>query len=125
MPDFVILGRVGAHVLDQLELVLALAERPGSGVGAGAWLRTVEVAIPFASFDGADVSPTTVLVGETPLPLEEARTELLALQQQVRVRAADLDSAPETTRGTLVLRVALPRPADETQAPSDDSNPNT
>ncbi|MCA9712117.1 MAG: hypothetical protein KDK70_40145 [Myxococcales bacterium] len=124
MSHFVTLGRVGAHVLDQLELVLALAEDPGSGVGRGVWLRTVEVAIPFASSDGSDVSPATVVVGETPITIPAARELLLALDRRVLVSAADVEAAPDAARGTLTLRVSLSCPASP-EAPSNDSNPST
>jgi hypothetical protein len=111
MTDSVILGRVGAHVLDQLEQVLLRIERPGTDVGPGVWPRTVEVAIPFASSDGTDVSPTAIVVGETPIPLAQARELLLPLERLVLVAAADLEHARAASRGLLVLRVLLPQPA--------------
>ena len=122
MSQAVILGRVGAHVLDQLELVLAAASSPGTGVEAGVWLRAVEVAIPFASSDGSDVSPTTVVVGETPLPLSVAREQLLALEQLVLVNASELQPVSPSARGQLVLRVQLPKPS-ALSTPSNDHNP--
>lgn len=111
MSNSVILGRVGAHVLEQLEQVLVPLEAPGVGVAARVWLRTVEVAIPFATSDGTSVSPSTIVVGETPIPLAKARELLLPLEQRVLVRLADLDHSPQNTRGLLVLRVTLPQPA--------------
>jgi hypothetical protein len=111
MSHSVILGRVGAHVLDQLEQVLALVESPGAGVWPRVWLRTVEVAIPFATSDGTGASLTAIVVGETPLPLTVARELLLPLEQHVLVSAAELDHAPQASRGLLVLRVLLPQPA--------------
>ncbi|MCA9651048.1 MAG: hypothetical protein H6712_22115 [Myxococcales bacterium] len=124
MSHFVILGRVGAHLIDELDKVLARAKSPGGGVGVGVWLRTVEVAIPFASSDGSDVSPTTIVVGETPLPLAVARELLLPLQQAVLVSAADVDAASPSSRGVLVMRVTLPRP-DSPDSPNEPFNPTT
>jgi len=111
MSNSVILGRVGAHVLDQLEQVLLRIEGPWTGVGPGVWLRTVEVAIPFASSDGTSVLPTAIVVGETPIPLVKARELLVPFEQRVLVRAADLEHSPQNSRGLLVLRVLLPQPA--------------
>ena len=124
MSHFVILGRVGAHLIDELDKVLARAKSPGGGVGVGVWLRTVEVAIPFASSDGSDVSPATIVVGETPLPLAVARELLLPLQQAVLVSAADVDAASPSSRGVLVMRVTLPRP-DSPDSPNEPFNPTT
>ncbi len=122
MNDSVILGRVGAHVLDQLEQVLLSPfEGPGAGVAPRVWLRTVEVAIPFATSDGADVSSTVTVVGETPIPLDRARELLLPLEQRVLVGADELLHAPPRTRGQLVLRVLLPQPT----APPSPSVPPT
>jgi len=121
MSSSVILGRVGAHVLDQIEQVLLRFDGPWTGVGPGVWLRTVEVAIPFASSDGTSVSPATVVVGETPLPLEKARELLVPLERRVLVRAADLEHSPQNSRGLLLLRVQLPQPA----APSSTLNDST
>jgi hypothetical protein len=113
MSNSVILGRVGAHVLDQLERALGPIEGPGASGWLGVWLRTVEVAIPFATSDGTSV------VGETPIFPANARELLLPLVQRVLVRAADLEHAPPASRGLLVLRVLLPQPAATTPTIND------
>jgi hypothetical protein len=119
MSNSVILGRVGAHVLDQLERALGPIEGPGASGWLGVWLRTVEVAIPFATSDGTSVSSSTIVVGETPIFPANARELLLPLVQRVLVRAADLEHAPPASRGLLVLRVLLPQPAATTPTIND------
>jgi len=118
MSDSVILGRVGAHVLEQLEQVLLRLEDPLAGVGSRVWLRAVEVAIPFATSDGTDASPAAIVVGEAPIPLAQARELLLPLEQRVLVDADELLHAPQGSRGQLVLRVLLPRPSPPTLDPT-------
>ncbi|MCX4244710.1 hypothetical protein [Paraliomyxa miuraensis] len=123
MSHPVILERVGSHVIDQLEQVVTLAQSPDSGIDVGVWLQSVEVAIPFATSDGSDVSPATIVVGETPLPPAAARELLQPLQQLVFVRVTDLQAAAPGARGVLVMRVTLPH-LEITNSPSDDPNPN-
>lgn len=118
MSDSVILGRVGAHVLEQLEQVLLQLEGSGVGVGPRVWLRTVEVAIPFATSDGTDASPAAIVVGEAPIPPAQARELLLPLEQRVLVDADELLHARQGSRGQLVLRVLLPQSVPPTIDPT-------
>jgi len=85
----------------------------------------VEVAIPFASSDGTDVSPATIVVGETPITLPAARELLAALEQPVLVSADDLQAAPHSARGTLKMRVSLSCPASPPTTSSTELNPST
>lgn len=102
------LKRIGAHALDEIERAIALAseeapEAPGGGPIVK--LRTAEIVIAFATADGSDASPPTIVVSEAPLPAATLRALLEPLEARVRVAMADVDSAPAESRGRLVLRV--------------------
>jgi len=104
------LKRIGGYALDELERAVALAsdeapEAPGGGPIVK--LRTAEIAIVFATADGSDASPATVVVSEAPLPAHTLRALLEPLEIRVLVALADIENAPPASLGRLVLHVTF------------------
>jgi hypothetical protein len=102
------LHRIGAYALDEIEKAVALAsaEAPeASGGGPIVKLRTAEITVVFATADGSDASPATIVVSEAPLPAATLRPLLEPLDYRVLVARADVESAPPASLGRLVLRV--------------------
>ncbi|MEZ4294584.1 MAG: hypothetical protein R3B70_06385 [Polyangiaceae bacterium] len=98
------LHRIGTHVLDQIALVRsAFAEAPDGGPPL--LLRNAEVSIAFATADALPIDPAEVVVGETPIPPEEAQRRLETLDRKVLVALTDVKKAPVDTRGRLILRI--------------------
>lgn len=100
------LKRIGAHVLSQLTRVReAFAEAPDGGPPL--LLRDAEISVAFATADGLPIQPADVIIGETPIPLDEAQRRLETLDRAVLVALADVTKANATARGRLILRVVF------------------
>jgi hypothetical protein len=104
------LKRVGVYALEELERAIARMSRglpAAPGGGAYARLREAEISIAFATADGSEVSPETVLVSELPVPTQQLRELLEPWTLPVHVALGQVSSAPRRSIGRLVLRVAL------------------
>lgn len=100
------LKRIGAYVLDQITRVReAFSEAPDGGPPL--LLRDAEISVVFATADGLPIQPPEVVVGETPIPLDEAQRRLDALDREVLVALTDVSKATAAARGTLILRVVF------------------
>lgn len=102
------LKRVGDYALEELERAMTIASEPmpdAFGGGLCARLRTAEITIAFATADGSDASPATVVVSEAPLPAAQLRELLGSMDTPVLVARADVEHAPKRCVGRLVLRV--------------------
>ncbi len=97
------LGNIGIHVIDQIALVHDHFETPDGQVRRP--LRSAEISISFATADGLPITPATVVIGDEPLPVAEARRRLVALQRKVLVARADVKASKVAARGTLILRL--------------------
>lgn len=100
------LKRIGAYVLEQITMVRnAFTEAPDGGPPL--LLRDAEISITFATADGEPMQPPDVIVGDTPIPLDEAQRRLEALDRKVFVALSDIGSAKAEARGRLILRVVF------------------
>ena len=118
------LKRIGSYALEELEraVALAAADAPGApGGGPIVELRTAEIVIVFATADGSDASPATVVVSEAPLPANTLRALLEPLSMPVLVALADIEKAKPASLGRLVLRVSFPSPTGTPGGPEADS----
>lgn len=102
------LKRIGEYALDELERAVALAsaeapEAPGGGPIVK--LRNAEIVVVYATADGSDASPATVVVSEASLPAGTLRALLEPLEYRVLVALSDIENAPPASLGRLVLRV--------------------
>ena len=104
------LKRIGGYVLDELERAVALASEEAPEVPGGGpivTLRTAEIVLVFATADGSDASPATLVVSDAPLPVNTLRTLLEPHEARVRVALSDITAAPPASLGRLVLRVTF------------------
>ncbi len=100
------LKRIGSYVLYQITRVRdALTEAPDGGPPL--LLRDVEISVAFATADGLPMEPPEVVVGQAPIPLDEAQRRLDTLDRKVLVAHADVSGASATARGRLILRVVF------------------
>jgi hypothetical protein len=100
------LKRIGTYVLDQITQVRdTFTEAPDGGPPL--LLRDVEISVAFATADGLPMQPTVVVVGEAPIPLDEAQRRLEMLDRKVFVALADVRSANTAALGELILRVVF------------------
>ncbi len=102
------LKRIGAYALEELERAIDVASEPmphAFGGGLCAKLRNAEITVVFATADGSDASPATVVVSEAPLPAAQLRELLDPMDTPVLVALADVEHAPKASVGRLVLRV--------------------
>lgn len=100
------LERIGTYVLDQITRVReAFTEAPDGGPPL--ILRGAEISVAFATADGLPIEPADVVVGETPIPLDEAQRRLESLDRKVMVAITDVSSANAGARGRLILRVVF------------------
>ena len=104
------LKRVGTYALEELERAIAgvsSVSPAAPGGGAYAKLREAEISIAFATADGSDASPATVLVSELPLPAQHLRELLERWDIPVHIALGLVSAAPRRSIGRLVLRVAF------------------
>jgi hypothetical protein len=96
------LQKLAVHLIDQIEegRDSALAVAGDRGVR----LRVVEAIIPFTAADDTGTS-LTVVVGEVPVTLDEARRQIASLRGLVHVDAGALAHTPRHVIGSLTLRL--------------------
>ena len=100
------LKNIGNYVLDQITWVRHYHPDALDG-GADPIIRHAEFSIPFATADQLPMIPNEIFIGDEAVPLEEARIRLQNLTRKVRVASADINAAPQQSRGKLVLRVVF------------------
>lgn len=100
------LKNIGNHVIAELTRARdAMTEAPDGGPPL--ILRGAEITVSFATADGLPITPPQVVVGETPIPVDEAQRRLEALDRKVLVAIGDVSNASAATRGALVLRLVF------------------
>lgn len=100
------LKRIGTYVLDQITRARDASSEAPDG-GPPLLLRYAEISIAFATADGLPVDPPILVVGETPIPVDEARRRLDALNRAVRVALSDVSSSKPAARGCLIMNVVF------------------
>jgi hypothetical protein len=100
------LKRIGAHVLDQITRARDAFSGAPDG-GPFPVLRRAEISVAFATADGLPIEPALVVVGDAPIPPEEALRRLDALDRRVLVALSDIEHASAGARGRLVMRIAF------------------
>lgn len=111
------LRRIGTYALDELErgIAVALALNPGApdgdeppyGQRCRSKLQAAEISVAYATADGSEASPDVYVVSEMPLPAPQLRALLEPLDTPVLVALADIEHAPQASRGRLVLRIVF------------------
>jgi hypothetical protein len=98
------LQRIGKYAIDEiLRARGALTEAPDGGPPL--LLRGAEVSIAFATADGLPMQPAEVVVGDTPIPPDEAQRRLEPMSREVLVALPDVSGASAAARGRLILRL--------------------
>lgn len=97
---------IGNYVINQI--AQARDAYPGAlDGGPPLLLRRAEITVLFATADGLPITPAEVIIGEEPIPIDEAQRRLEPLTRKVFVTKNEVSSASTAARGKLILRIVL------------------